>query len=93
MAEEATVDCNDESDQLAGWSCLIDENLVCPFETAILGIPVTVERVEHRDDGLFAICARNRHRQAIALLDLPVPSPPPRGAEWINAYRWWRQSG
>lgn len=93
MAEEATVDCNDESDQLMGWFTMIEENLECPFETVVLGIPVTVERVSQRDDGLFAICIRSRHRQAIALLDLPLPSPPPKGAAWIDAYRWWRRGG
>jgi hypothetical protein len=32
-----------------------------------------------------AICARGEHRQAISVLDLSVPDPPPRGARWIAA--------
>jgi len=32
-----------------------------------------------------------RSRQCIPILDLPVPTPPPGGAEWIEAYRhWWK---
>jgi hypothetical protein len=27
--------------------------------------------------------------QAIGILDLPLPAPPPAGAEWIEAYRHW----
>jgi len=26
---------------------------------------------------------------AIHVLDLPLPEPPPKGAEWIAAYRHW----
>jgi hypothetical protein len=25
----------------------------------------------------------------IPILDLPLPTPPPGGAEWIEAYRHW----
>ena len=28
-------------------------------------------------------------RQAIEILDLPLPDPAPDGAQWIEAYRWW----
>jgi hypothetical protein len=26
---------------------------------------------------------------AIRVVDLPLPAPPPAGAEWIEAYRRW----
>ncbi|MFC4013690.1 hypothetical protein ACFOY2_41130 [Nonomuraea purpurea] len=29
------------------------------------------------------------HKQAIGILDLPLPDPPPAGAEWIHALRRW----
>lgn len=41
------------------------------------------------DDSIVAICARGRDRQRIDLLDLPLPTPPPDGSEWIDAYRYW----
>jgi hypothetical protein len=28
-------------------------------------------------------------RQAIEILDLPLPDPAPEGAPWIEAYRHW----
>jgi hypothetical protein len=34
-------------------------------------------------------CRRARAKQAIPLLDLPLPAPAPEGAEWIAAYRRW----
>lgn len=94
MIEEATVDAYGDSEQLVGFFTMIEEHLAVPFETAILGAPVTVKRVDlTAADVIVAICVRGRHRQAIPILDLPLPSVPPAGAEWIEAYRYWARSG
>jgi hypothetical protein len=36
-----------------------------------------------------ADCVRDGHHQAISVFDLPLPEPPPKGAQWIAAYRHW----
>src|SRR5262249_54964397 len=91
MIEEATVDAHDESEQTTGWFTMIDENLAVPFETKVLGVSVTVERVGlNASEQIVAICRRARDKQALGILDLPMPSPPPEGEEWIEAYRQWR---
>jgi len=42
------------------------------------------------DDGhIKAVCERSGEQQRIDLIDLPLPSPPPSGVEWIAAYRRW----
>jgi Calcium binding len=90
MIEQATVDAYDESEQLTGWLTMIQENLAVPFETSVLGVLVTVERVDlNRSDQIVAVCTRGRSRQPLPILDLPLPTPPPDGAEWIEAYRRW----
>lgn len=90
MAEEATVDCHDESEQVSGWFTMIEENLAVPFEAVVLGVTVTVERVDITEtDQIVAICLRGRHRQSIPILDLPLPIRSPDGWEWIEAYRLW----
>jgi hypothetical protein len=38
---------------------------------------------------IVAICRRDGVKQAIPILDLPMPAPAPDGAEWIDAYRRW----
>jgi len=94
MIEEATVDCYNESEQVTGWLTMIDENLAVPFETTVLGVAVTVERVDlDRSEHIVAVCSRGRDRQSIPILDLPLPTPPPDGAEWLEAYRQWRGEG
>jgi hypothetical protein len=91
MVEEATVDCYNEDEQVTGLLTLIEEHLAMPFSTEVLGVPVTVERVDLTDAGqIVAICTRDRARQAIPILDLSLPTPPPEGAEWIDAYCHWQ---
>lgn len=94
MVEEATVDCYDESEQATGWFTMIEENLKLPFETQILGVPVSVEKVDINDrNELVAICRRGKYRQTVPLLNLPIPTSPPIGVEWIEAYRRWLKGG
>lgn len=68
---------------------MFDEHVELPFETMVLGVEVTVRAIEERENRVVAICTRGRARQAIDLVDLPLPTPPPPGAEWILAYRLW----
>ncbi|MDP3773813.1 MAG: calcium-binding protein [Gemmatimonadales bacterium] len=88
LVEEALVDAYGEAEQRTGLFTMIEEHLALPFETEVLGVTVTVERIDLTDE-LVAICRRGKQRQPIAILDLPLPSPPPAGAEWIAAYRYW----
>ena len=90
MIEAATVDAYDESEQATGWFTMFEEHVELPFETTVLGVAVTVASIDLRDgDQIVATCTRGRDRQAIGLVDLPLPSPKPAGAEWIEAYRSW----
>jgi calcium binding protein len=96
LIEEATVDCSDESEQMSGFYAVLEENLGLPFQTHVLGVQVTVEDIELTDaEEIVAICKRGQARQVISILELPLPVPPPSGAEWIEAYRRWmrRQAG
>ena len=68
---------------------MIEEHLTLPFETEILGVTVSVERVDLTlAEEIVAICHRSGKRQSIPILDLPLPNAPPDGAEWIEAYRY-----
>jgi|HubBroStandDraft_1064217.scaffolds.fasta_scaffold02155_4 calcium binding protein len=91
MIEEATVDAHDESEQVMGWFTMFESCLELPFETEVLGVRVTVEAIEQRDDNrIVAVCKRGKENQAIELTELPEPREKPAGAEWIEAYRQWR---
>jgi hypothetical protein len=51
---------------------------------------VVVRGVDLTPDGrIVALCSRDRTRQAIGILELPLPTSGPEGSEWIEAYRQW----
>lgn len=90
MIEEATVDCHNEDEQATGLFTMLEEHLSLPFETSILGVPVIVRGIELNDgNNVVAICVRDKMSQRVSILDLPLPTPPPAGADWIAAYRRW----
>jgi hypothetical protein len=95
LIEEATVDCYDEYEQAAGLLTMIQDELDLPFTTRVLGMEVAVVAIEQDDGGLgvVAVCERQGERQRLSLSDLPLPSPPPEGAQWIAAYRLWARHG
>jgi len=90
LVEEAIVDAYGESEQAAGFFTMLEEHLALPFETKVLGAVVTVGKLDltERDD-IVAVCRKGRDRQALPILDLPLPDPPPDGWKWIEAYRHW----
>jgi calcium binding protein len=93
LIAEATVDCYNESDCVTGFYTMLEDNLAVPFQTAVLGVEVTATGVDLTEDGqIFAVCTRGKATQRIPILDLPLPAPPPNGAEWIDAYRQWART-
>ena len=90
LLEEATVDCYGQSEEIVGIFTMLEENLQLPFETTVLGTPVTITSVDLTgNEQIVAVYVRGRNRQRIPIVDLLLPSPPPAGAEWIEAYRRW----
>jgi hypothetical protein len=90
LIEEALIDAYGEEEQRMGFYTMLEDHLAMPFKTEILGLEVTVQRLDFTDDDqIVAVCARGRLRQAIPILALPLPDPPPSGTEWIQAYRRW----
>ena len=89
MVEEALVDAYSDEEQRLGLYTMVEEHLKVPFETEVFGVPVTVERVALTPGGeIVAICTSGNKRQQIPILDLPLLSKAPEGAEWIEAYRY-----
>jgi hypothetical protein len=86
----ATVDCYNDSECLTGFYTMLDEHLAVPFQTVVLGVDVTVAGIDLTDDEqIMAVCTCGRSTQRIPMLDLPLPTPQPDGAKWIEAYRRW----
>ncbi len=84
------MDAYGDSEQHVAFFTVLEESLALPFTTQVLGMEVTVKRLDlTADEQVVAVCRRGRVRQRIPILDLPLPTPPPQGADWIAAYRRW----
>ncbi len=74
MIEQATVDCYEESEQATGLYTMIEDNLAVPFETTVLGVLVTVGRVQLTlRDEIVAVCRRAGTRQTVPCLTTATP--------------------
>jgi hypothetical protein len=90
LIEQATVDCYNDEEQITGLFTMLEEHLALPFQASVLGMTVTVTRVNLTvSHQIVLICQRDGVQQAIPILDLPLPAPAPDGAEWIEAYCRW----
>lgn len=71
LIAEATVDCYHDRECVTGFDTMFEEYLAMPFHTNVLGVEVTVQRVDlSGDDQIVAVCIRGRDRQRI-----PIPQP------------------
>ena len=60
MIEEATVNAYNDDEQLTGLFTMIEEHLAVPFTTTVLGVEVTVKKVDLTADNFVAMCVRGR---------------------------------
>jgi hypothetical protein len=92
LLEEALVDAYGDSEQRTAFFTVLEDSLALPFTTQVLGMEVTVEHLDlTADEQIVAVCRHGRVRQRIPILDLALPNPLPRGADWIAAYRRWAE--
>lgn len=58
---------------MTGFYTKVDDNLGVPSKTVMLGVEVTVERVDMADDDqIVAVCARGKSRQRVPILDVSL---------------------
>src|SRR5881628_2568894 len=79
MIKEATVDAYGESEQIVGFFTLLEDHLKLPFKTEVLGMEVTVERIDMTDDEqIIVVCSRGKSQQPVPILDLTLPDLRPK---------------
>lgn len=93
LIDEITVDAYGPDEQLWAFRQAFEETSEFPFTDDVVGVEVVVSEVDYDGDdrrGLIAVCRRDEHRHAIALLDIvPTATIPTATAQLIAAYRRW----
>ena len=82
MIEEAIVDAYGESEQTVGLYTMLEENLATPFKTEMLGVEVTVERLDLTDDEQIVAVAPAERRSARFSICPAQPPPKARTGSW-----------
>ena len=76
MIDEAIVDAYTESEQAVGFHATVEQHLLLPFETVVLGVAVTVKKIDVTSAGeIVAVCYRGSARQTIPILELLLTDP------------------
>lgn len=89
LIEEATVDCYEDSECLAGFEAMLADNLKFPFKAKVVGEEVEVIGIELRSNSLRAVCKRKGERCGVDVLSIKYDSRQVSGSKWIEAYREW----
>ena len=91
LIEKATVDCYDEGEQAAGLLTAIQDHVGCPMSARVVGEQVQVVRFDSGEGGMdiVALCKRRGKTYKISVTSIEWDRKPPKGAEWIEAYRAW----
>jgi len=89
IIEEATVDCYDEYECLAGFSsCLVDK-LSFPFPAQVIGEEVKVIGLNFDGGQIKAVCEKKGKKYKINILDIEYNPNKVNNHLLIEAYRKW----
>ena len=93
LIEDATVDSYDQHEQHSGLLTMIADSVECPFQAKVIGEEVIVVEFAFPKGGygLLAVCERNDKQYKIDVNSLEWVEPYPKGFEWIEAHRLWRE--
>jgi hypothetical protein len=92
LIEEATVDAYNDEEQATGFLAMIQDHLACPFTALVVGEPVQVVSFdfgEPYETTVLVICRHKGKRYKVNVTAMEWEGSPPKGAEWIEAYRAW----
>ncbi len=93
IAEEATTDAYDESEQIVGWECVLDENINTPCDCKIGKQDAMLEKISTDDKAgsVIGIVRLNKTKLRVLLQDIILEDP--KAMQYINAYKYWCKNG
>ncbi|MBI3595526.1 MAG: hypothetical protein HY203_00050 [Nitrospirae bacterium] len=82
-------------EQYGAFLAMLEDHIECPVQACVTGEEVTILGFEREDSfgEILANCRRGRRTYHINVTALEWPGRPPKGGEWIEAYKAWRKGG
>jgi|SRR3989344_4700856 len=93
IIEDAIIDCYGEDEQIAGWACLLEENIPVPCKCLIGEEPVTLNKIEQGENSnvIFGKIKFEKIKIRIPIGDITLEDP--ETMKYIEAYDYWRKNG
>jgi len=93
IAEEATVDCHDEEEQIVGWEIVLDENIATPRSCRIGKQEAVLEKISTDDHAgsVLGIVRLNKTKLRILIQDIILDDA--KAMQYIDAYKYWCKNG
>lgn len=93
IIEEATMDCYSEYEQIAGWNCVLEDNLIVPCKCLIGKESAILEKIDMNDSSseIFGIIKLNKSYMRVPIEDISLENI--NFMSYIEAYRYWRKYG
>ena len=91
IIEEATADCYNEYEQIAGWTCLLVENIFVPCKCLIGKEKASLEKIDTNNNSseIFGIIRLNKTILRIPIEGISLENS--NHMKYIKAYRYWRK--
>ena len=91
IIEEATTDCYNEYEQIAGWACSLVENIPVPCKCLIGKEKPLLEKIDTNNNSseIFGIIRLNKTELRIPIEDISLENS--GYMKYIRAYRYWRK--
>ncbi|PJE63264.1 hypothetical protein COU88_00480 [Candidatus Roizmanbacteria bacterium CG10_big_fil_rev_8_21_14_0_10_39_6] len=89
LIEEATVDCYDEYECLAGFSSYLGDKLLFPFSAQIVGEEVKVVGLDFDEEQIKAVCEKQGKKYKINILNIEYTQKNVKNYQYIEAFRKW----
>mgnify|MGYP001573433668 FL=1 len=92
IIDEATADCYGEHEQIAGWVCVLEENISLPYKCLIGREQAMLYKIERDNHTNFILgyIKLGKIKMRIPIEDIVVEDL--NMMEYINAYKYWKKN-
>ena|SRR3989338_1210709 len=93
IAEDATMDCYGEYEQISGWACLLDEFIHTPHNCVLGKEKAVLEKIGTDDNGnvVIGVIKLNKTKVRVLIQDIILDNQ--KEMDYINAYAYWCKEG
>mgnify|MGYP001599929004 FL=1 len=89
LIEEATIDCYDEYECLAGFGSLLGDKLLFPFPAQVVGEDVKVVGLDFEDEQIKVVCEKRGKKYKINILNIEYDQKRIKNHQYVEAFRNW----